>query len=339
MEMRTLPGTELKMSKTDVREKIDLDRIMSSAGSCAISGHIRPDGDCIGSCLGLAMFLRKKYPQVKTDVYLESIRSELRFMPGTETVITTPAVNGYDVFFCLDCADAQRLGENAVLMEKSKLTVCIDHHRTSVPGTDIWFIDPLSASASEIVAVLIGDEWIDRDIAAALYTGIVTDTGVFRYSSTTPSTMRIAAMLMEKGIDHSVICEEAFFMKTYAQQQILGKALLDSVRILDDRAVYTIVTRQQMEYYQVTNADLDGISSQLRMTSGIHVSVFLSELGPEEYKVSLRSDEKVDVSKIAAVFGGGGHLRAAGCTVQGTASEAIEKLSGQILLQLDPKPE
>ena len=126
-------------------------------------------------------------------------------------------------------------------------------------------------------------------------------------------------------------------MKTYAQQQIMGKALLDSVRFLDDRAVYTIVTREQMEKYQVTNADLDGISSQLRMTDGIHVAAFLNELGPEEFKVSLRSDEKVDVSRIAAAFGGGGHLRAAGCTVKGTADEAVEKLGGQILLQLAPE--
>ncbi len=326
-----------KMNKPEIREKIDLDKIMASAGCCAVSGHMRPDGDCIGSCLGLALFLRKKYPRVRTDVYLESIRNELKFLPGTESVITTPAPGGYDVFFCLDCADAERLGQNAVLMKESELTVCIDHHRTSVPGTDIAYIDPLSASASEIVALLLGEEQIDRDIASALYTGIVTDTGVFRYSSTTPSTMRIAAMLMEKGIDHSVICEEAFFMKTYAQQQIMGKALLDSVRFLDDRAVYTIVTREQMEKYQVTNADLDGISSQLRMTDGIHVAAFLNELGPEEFKVSLRSDEKVDVSRIAAAFGGGGHLRAAGCTVKGTADEAVEKLGGQILLQLAPE--
>ena len=285
------------------------------------------------------LFLRKKYPRVKTDVYLESIRSELRFLPGTDTVITTPAAGGYDVFFCLDCADAERLGQNAVLMEASKLTVCIDHHRTSVPETDYSYIDPLSASASEIVALLIGEEQIDRDIAAALYTGIVTDSGVFRYSSTTPSTMRIAAMLMEKGIDHCVICEKAFYMKTYAQQQIMGKALLDSVRILDDRAVYTIVTKSQMEQYNVTNADLDGISSQLRMTEGIHVAVFLNELGPGEFKASLRSDEKVDVSLIAAQFGGGGHLRAAGCTLKGTAGEAVEKLAAQIRLQLDAETE
>ena len=324
-----------KMSDEKIRERIDLAGIMNGATSCAISGHVHPDGDCIGSCLGLALYLRKKWPEVKTQVYLDTVREELKFIPGSDTIITTPAAEGADVFFCLDCADADRIGKNASLFKTSKTTVCIDHHRTSEPKTTYWYVDPDCSSASELVADLLGEENIDADIAAALYTGIITDTGVFRYSSTSPKTMRTAAVLMDKGIDHSRICDQAFFTKTYTQQQILGKALFESVPILDSRAVYAVITQNDMKVMGASSADLDGISAQLKLTEGVHCSMLISEQVTGAFKVSLRSDEMVDVSVIAAHHGGGGHLRASGCTMTGPLSSIIEKLSGEIALQLD----
>ena len=322
------------MYNEKIRERIDLSAIMDGAKTCAVSGHVHPDGDCIGSCLGLALYLRKNWPDVKTDVYLDSLRSELSYIPGAETIITEPASEGADVFFCLDCAEADRIGKNASLFTNSKKTVCIDHHRTSEPKTDYWYVDPDCSSASELVAGLLGSDEIDKDMATALYTGIITDTGVFRYSSTSPETMRMAAILMEKGIDHSRICDEAFFTKTYAQQEILGSALLSSIRILDGQAVYSVITRKQMQLFGVASTDLDGISAQLKLTMGIHVSMLISEQSTGGYRVSLRSDETVDVSRIAAYFGGGGHLRAAGCTIKKDISRCIDELAGQIALQL-----
>ena len=175
---------------------------------------------------------------------------------------------------------------------------------------------------------------ISRETAAALYTGIAHDTGVFQYGCTSPDTMRMAAMLMEKGIAYSHILEETFYKRTYRQNQILGKALLESMRILDGRGVVSVVRRKELAFFGVTPIDLDGIVSQLKMTDGVEVAIFLYETGNLEYKVSLRSRDTVDVSEVASYFGGGGHVRAAGVTMKGTFHDIVNNLTLHIEHQI-----
>ena len=146
--------------------------------------------------------------------------------------------------------------------------------------------------------------------------------------------MRIAADLMEKGIDFSGIVEKTFFEKTYLQNQILGRALLESMMMLDGKCIVSAVKQRTMEFYGVTAKDMDGIVSQLRCTKGVEVAIFLYESGVQEYKVSMRSKETVDVSRIASYFGGGGHLRAAGCTMQGSIHDVVNNLTKHIEKQL-----
>ena len=177
-------------------------------------------------------------------------------------------------------------------------------------------------------------ELIDRDIAESLYTGIIHDTGVFQYSNTTPETLQAAAFLISFGFDFSKIIEESFYQKTYLQSQIMGRALMESIRFMDGRCIVSMVDRKTMDFYNAVPGDLDGIVNQLRNIKGIDCAIFMYETGVLEYKVSMRSNEKVDVAKVASFFGGGGHVRAAGCTMKGTFHDCINNLSLHIDKQL-----
>ena len=174
------------------------------------------------------------------------------------------------------------------------------------------------------------DDKISKDTAACIYTGIVHDTGVFKYSSTSAQTMLIAGKMMEKGIDYSDIIDNSFYAKTYIQNQILGRALLESVLFYDGKCIFSLVTQDEMNFYGVTGRELGGIVEQLRLTEGVEVAIFLYQTGEEEYKVSLRSKKVIDVSKIAMHYGGGGHIRAAGFTANGAVHDIINNIGARI---------
>lgn len=169
--------------------------------------------------------------------------------------------------------------------------------------------------------------------------GIAHDTGVFQYSCTSPETMEIAAKLMRKGIDQSEIIEKTYYEKTYIQNQILGRALLESMLIMDKRCIVSVIRQRSMKFFQAEPADLEGIVSQLRQTKGVEVAIFLHELAPQKFKVSLRSKKIVDVSEIARYFGGGGHVRAAGVTMEGTSYDVINNITARIALQFNEAEE
>ena len=197
-------------------------------------------------------------------------------------------------------------------------------------------IESGASSASEVLFGLLDQDKISKAVAECLYTGIAHDTGIFKYSNTSRKTMDIAGFLMEKGIDFPKIIDESFFAKTYGQAKLHGRALLDSVRILDDRCIYTVVTTDELKEYGCTVKATDGIVDQLRVIEGAEVVFLLYETGnPDEYKVSLRTNSEVDVSRIAQSFGGGGHVKAAGCTMTGKPEEIAEKISGKIKEQWD----
>ena len=238
-------------------------------------------------------------------------------------------------FFALDSV-ADRLGKAQPYFENAKKRINIDHHISNANGCgNVNYVDPQASSTSELVYRLIGNDGLDQEIAKALYMGIAHDTGCFQYSCTTPETLRAAADLISYGFDFSRLIEETFFEKTYLQMQILGRALLESIRFMDDRCVVSVLNRKTLDFYGAGPQDLEGIVSQLRSIKGVECAIFLYETGAQEYKVSLRSSEKVNVAAIASYFGGGGHVRAAGCTMTGTAHDVINNLSLHIERQLD----
>lgn len=312
-----------------------LNHVLSQANTVAISGHVRPDGDCVGSCMGLYQYIRKCYPNIKVDVYLEEIPdSFVLFDVVKEIQYEIIEENSYDLFIALDCADKSRLGFSEILFDKAKYTVCVDHHISNPGFANENYIVAEASSTAELVFRLIDKEEIDTEIAECLYLGIVHDTGVFQYSCTSPETMEAAAHLMRKDIRASEIIDKTYYEKTYAQNRVLGYALLHSYLTLEDKCIVSYVTKDIMNEFHVKQKDLEGIVSQLRVTQGVEVAIFFYEIGTDEYKVSLRASGDVDVSKVAQVFGGGGHVKAAGLTMKGNVQDIIDALTEQIGKQL-----
>ena len=302
----------------------------------ALGGHIRPDGDCVGSCMGMYLYLTEHFPELDVDVYLEPIASCYKRISQTSVIKSVIHEDDrYDLFICLDCGDISRLGFSAPLFKNAKATACIDHHISNDAFADVNYIVPEASSTSELVYRLIETDKISKECAEALYMGIAHDTGVFQYSCTSPETMEAAADLMRKGIDGNEIIDKTYYEKSYVQTQILGKALLESELILDKKCIVSWITRKDMEFFGAVPSDLDGIVSILRETEGTEVAMFLYELELRVYKVSLRSKGLVNVSAIAKYFGGGGHVRAAGVTMRGTVHDVINNISEQIALQLE----
>ncbi len=307
---------------------INLDRELENVRTAGIAGHMRPDGDALGSCLGLYHYLRQNYPEIEATVYLEKMPDAYDIMPGVSEIChDLEQKKEFDVFFCLDCADSCRLGDAAGYMERARRTICIDHHVSNGGYADVNYIVPDASSTSELIFNIIDEKKLPIEAAEALYMGIAHDTGVFRYSCTSPETMEIAAKLMRRGIDSSRIINHTFYDKTYHQNQILGRTLLESILLMKGRVIFSAVKQKEMDFYCVTAADMDGIAEMLMNTAGTEVAIFMYEIEPQIYKVSLRSKEFIDVSQVAAFFGGGGHVRAAGCNMQGSIYDAVNNLT------------
>lgn len=307
---------------------------VKNAGSIAISGHIRPDGDCVGSVMGLYLYLKRELPKAEIDVYLDKPADIFDCISCTEEIRSGAVPDKiYDVFIALDCSD-DRLGDARPLFESARRKINIDHHVSNPGCGDVRIIEPERSSTAELLYELMDPEMIDAECAKALYIGIIHDTGVLRYSNTSPRTLQIAAELIRFGFDFSEIIEKTFYEKTYVQTQIMGRAILESVRFMHDKCIVSMVSRRMMEFYQVTPKDLDGIVNQLQAVKGVDCAIFMYEMGTLEYKVSMRSNGRVDVASVALKFGGGGHVRAAGCTMNGTYHDNINNLSIEIAEQL-----
>ena len=147
--------------------------------------------------------------------------------------------------------------------------------------------------------------------------------------------MRIAGELMKTGIPFNKIIDESFYQKTYLQNQVMGRVLAESILLQNGKCIVGYLRRKDMDFYGVEGSDLDGIVSQLRLTRGVEVAIFLYETGPQEFKVSMRSNGKIDVSRIASYFGGGGHVKAAGCTLQGSVYDVVNNVVEQMHKQLE----
>ena len=292
----------------------------------AIGGHVRPDGDCVGSTLGLYQYIKKCFPNIQVDLYLEDIPESFKPMfPVSEEILhEVDMEKEYDLFIALDCGDESRLGESRKYLEAAKHTICIDHHISNKSYGEHNYVVPEASSACELVFDLISYDRITKEIAECLYTGMVHDTGVFRYSCTSRKTMEVAGKLMELGINYPKIVDETFFTKTYNQNQIFGLALLKSKLHLDGRMISCIITKQEMDQYGVLAKHLDGIASQILNTKDVETSALFYELEEGVFKVSMRSKEIVDVSAIAVKYGGGGHVRAAGFSMEGDPEKNLE---------------
>lgn len=318
-----------------IMEKIQLLEECKDAKNIFISGHVRPDGDCVSSCLAMYQYLKKALPEAKIKVSLEEPSDVFQCIKGFDEIDSTYTVDGeVDVFIALDC-EKSRLGEAEEIFANAKKRINIDHHVSNERGCgDVNYVIHGISSTAELLYDLFEKQYMDEEIAKAVYIGIINDTGIFKYSNTSPKTLRIAAELIEYGFDFPRIIDETFYEKTYAQNQLLGRALLESIMFMGGKCIVSAIDKKTLDFYNATSKDLDGIINQLRVTKGVECAIFMYETGNLEYKVSLRSCSYVDVSKVAAFFGGGGHVRAAGCTINGTFHDAVNNISKQIELQM-----
>lgn len=309
--------------------------LAKQADTIAIAGHVRPDGDCVGSCLGLYNYLTQNFGEKQVDVYLESVPAAFSFLKHTDKAMSEAKQDTvYDLFIALDCGSVDRLGFTEELFHAAKTNVSIDHHFSNTNFAKYNHVEAEASSTCEVLCGFLEQEKIGKEVAECLYLGIVHDTGVFKHSNTSKKTMEVAGTLLTTGISSSQIIDDSFYRKTYWQNQILGRCLLESILLLDGKIIFAAVSQKMMQLYGAVPADLDGIIDQLRVTEGVEVAILLREEGTQSHKVSMRSNGKVDVSKICCMFGGGGHKMAAGCTMNGSVHDVINNLSGQIAHQL-----
>ena len=230
----------------------------------------------------------------------------------------------FDLFIVFDCSEKGRLGDAVKYFEQAKHTVCIDHHINQGTFADENQILSEASSASEVLYDFLDPDKISLETADCLYMGMMCDTGCFKYSCTSEKTMRIAGKLISIGVNTSKMMDEIFYQKTYKQNLLLGRCLLNSHLELDGKCIMCSVPLSLLDEYEAASSDLEGIIDQMRLTKGVEVAVLMTENKEGQWKLSLRSCEYVDVQKIVSVYGGGGHVHAAGATVA-DAQEVITK--------------
>jgi len=291
----------------------------------AIAGHVSPDGDAVASCLALALCFNKLGK--KTVVLLEEIPVRYSSLNGREYLQSdVEAELNHDLFVCCDCGSKERMGKFQEIFDKTDKTIVIDHHVSNTSYGTVNYVDPSASSTSEMVYDIIeciGN--MDKDIAEAIYMGIIFDTGGLRFKSTTPETMIKVAKLMETGIPFSKIFTESMLTHSYIEAKIFSKAI-EKMKFVEGLPVaYSFLTKEDMDSVNATRADLEGIVEYILNTKGAEVSVFVSQSGENESRVSFRSLE-FDVNIIASNWGGGGHVNAAGATIKMKPEAALNDI-------------
>ena len=305
--------------------------ILDGVKTMGIGGHVRPDGDCVGSCMALYLYVKTYWPEIQVDVYLDHPKPVFGHIDCMDEVkMELDGEKEYDLFVTCDVSAKDRLAIAAPYFDSAKKTACIDHHVSNPGFAQINHIRGEVSSACEVLYSLLDPEKINCTIAKPIYTGMVHDTGVFQDSCTSKKTMDIAGSLMEMGIDYPKIIDETFYTKTFSQNKILGQALIKSELYLDGDVIFTWISLDEMRKYDVLPKHLDGIVNQLRITKDIKIAVFLYENEDGTYKGSLRVNGDYDVSAIASIFGGGGHVKAAGFTIDGPVDIARDRIIGAI---------
>lgn len=309
---------------------------IGNAGSVAIAGHIRPDGDCISSTLALRGYLKNAKPGIKITVFTQDNPPTIfSYLEGYEEMnLTYSPKEKYDVFVALDVSSLDRLGDSLWFFENAGKTICVDHHETNPGLADVNEIRPKASSTCEVLFDLFEKEYVDDKVAECLFTGIVHDSGVFQYSNMSRNSFNTVGELVEYNFDGPKIIQDTFYEKTYVQNQILGRALLESILFMDGKCIVSMVDRKMMDFYNVLPKHLEGIVNQLKNTRGVEVAIFMYEMGTQRFKVSMRSNGFVNVAKVATLFGGGGHERAAGVEMNGTYYDIINALSREIEKQM-----
>lgn len=320
---------------------VDLARIaqeLAVRDDFVICGHVSPDGDCIGSQLALMHALRSRGKRVTCVLAKdEPIDVRLSFLPGADELIPAGLYEGtVGVFVAVDVPLRDRMGNAASsLLDRSSLSVTIDHHANDMAMTDLVYVDPQIASTTMLIwelAELLGAD-PSADVALCCYTGLVTDTGRFQYQNTDAAAMRAATHMVEAGVDPSAVSRAIFQNRSLASVRLEGLAV-DRMRLgAQGSYVLSWLTRDDFSRCDATKADAEPLIDTLRSLRGVRLACMLRDQG-DSVRGSFRAKDDTDVAELARSLGGGGHRAAAGFTISGPIDEAVERIDALLSREL-----
>ncbi len=279
-----------------------------------IASHVQPDGDNIGSSLALYRALKKLGKNVKV-LKSDTLPEYLSFLPHYSDIVEYSPSNKEYIFIALDSADMDRLGKNKQIAIESKVLINIDHHISNPNYGDINYVDPSSSSTGELVYKVIKELGVlDKDISECIYTAISSDTGSFMYSNTSSETHSVVADLYKYGIDANIININLYQNKSLNKVRLFNKVMNKMEIYQKGRVAVVEVTKKLLDDTGCKMEDTEGLVEGVRDINGVELAILLKE-NEGFTKVSTRSKYKVDVAKLCSIFSGGGHIRAAGCTI------------------------
>ena len=309
-----------------------LDNILeeiNKAETIVILTHENPDGDAIGSATALYNSLKQigKEP----DVIIPEYPRTFEFLPGTDNIKKESNIEKYDLAISVDCATIKMLNGFAKYFEDAKVKINIDHHSSNTMFGDYNYVIPDAPACAQVLIAVFKyiNIQITKEIGTCLITGIITDTGGFKYPDVTAETFEFTAWLLEEGVNISKIYRRVLQIKTRANFELTRIASNRLEFYEDGKVAFAYITKEEMERVGAESGDHEGIVSIGRDIEGVEVSIFLRETDTG-CKASLRSNEYVNVSDVCLLFGGGGHIRAAGATMQCTIEQAKEKILRQV---------
>lgn len=307
--------------------------IFKNSKKILIISHVNPDGDALGSTCGLYKAVYNRFKKKADMCALTYLSPVYNFLPNIDLAkhsYDTSLV--YDLVVTVDVADIDRICDMKVLFDKAKTTINIDHHKTNNNFADYNYVVPEASSTGEVLFNMFKNSgWeIDKETAECLYTAILTDTGGFRFDNTTEDVLSAAANLVKLGANPSQIFANCYEFKSknfvMFQNYCVGKAVFTE----DDKIAYTTVYKRDLERFNGKDDFTEGLAEQLRAIDTTDLAFVVKEVEPNKVcKVSMRS-KKYDVSKICSAFGGGGHARAAGCTIKTSVDNAVSKILDEI---------
>lgn len=307
---------------------------IKKANSIVILTHENPDGDAIGS--GLAMYNALKKMEKDVDIIIPEVPRVYDFLPNREEIQKEGKEKVYDLAIALDTANIKLLNGFAKYFEDAKVKVSIDHHGTNTMFGDYNYINIDSPACAQILITVLeyfGIE-IDKEIGTCILTGIITDTGGFQYQNTRPETFEFAANLLKKGINVSDVYKRVMNTKSKANFE-LRKRAIDRLEFFENgKIAVTYINKKDMQEVDAESGDYEGIVEEGRAIEGVEVSIFLREKDENLYKASLRSNDYVNVSDICLLFGGGGHIHAAGCNMAMPLEQAKEIIVNETKINL-----
>ncbi len=300
---------------------------LAGAKTVLIGTHLNPDGDALGSALAVAIYLDSLGMHSDVLCHHEAPRN-LRFLPQVERVKQVAELDAYDLGIIVDLDSLERLGKTEPYFSRCRRLVVIDHHIPHAAPGDLRIVDTDAAATSLILTRLFIElgATITPDIATCLLTGIVTDTGSFRFRNTTPESMSLSAYLLEHGGDITLVSEEVFQNKPLCSVRLLGHTLETMRLACHDQLAWSALSVQDFAASESADEDTEGFVNEMLFITSVQIAALLREAKPGKVRVSIRSRGDLDVAEVARHFGGGGHRNAAGCTIEMPLPEAEQQL-------------